>query len=164
MGTNSLGEWDGRFDGDMDYSDRDAGLGYDPVLDHGCAEGLASSVELVGPPPVGHLIAVPEGWRTDWVSRFDPGNPDNTEDWMVCWDPEVVRTVVVCDPPLAADRAAELIAHGWRQAIVDGTEVWLRPAVAVERKARARRRHPSSRPLGRRPRTGRQGGVAGLGL
>ena len=125
---------------------------------------LASSVELVGPPPVGHLVAVPEGWRANWVNRFDPGNPDNTEDWMVCWDPKVVRTVVICDPPLAADRGAELIAHGWRQAVVDGTEVWLRPAVAVEREARARQRHPSSRPVGRRPRIGRQAGVAGLGL
>ena len=158
MGTNNFGEWDGRFDGDLDYSDRDAGL------DHGYAEGLASSVEVVGPPPVGHLVAVPEGWRANWVSRFDPRNPDNTEDWMVCWDPEAIRTVVVCDPPLAADRAAELIAHGWRQAIVDGTEVWLRPAAAIKREARARQRHPSSLAAGRRSRSGRQAGTAGLGL
>ena len=158
MGTNSFGEWDGRFDGDSDYSDRDAGL------DHDCAAGLASSVEFVGPPPVGQLVAVPEGWRTDWVSRFDPDNPDNTEDRMVCWDPEAIRTVVVCAPPLAAELGAELIAVGWRQAVVDGTEVWLRPVEAVEREAQARQRHPSSRPVGRRPRSRGQASDAGLGL
>ena len=72
--------------------------------------------------------------------------------------------MVICDPPLAADRGAELIAHGWRQAVVDGTEVWLRPAVAVEREAPGPAAASVIASGGRRPRIGRQAGVAGLGL